>query len=434
MLGTVLERITGLFGRAFFIAALLPIVLFLTANAAAIGSCFGWSKLSGWWNDGLDEKSVQGALLLVSVVAASYLAMIVSPILKRVAEGQYALGWPGKRLRRRRIDSFNRARAAVAASTSELKAFREDFREFKKRLQLANNARREPAEIAPSVTPQRKPVPPPENSTEIQEELLAEASKSLADIQCGVAPASSQTLRPLAGKLEQLYMTPVPLAQIEPIHFAFTDLCNDTETAMEYRYSEALGDMDSRFDRSSGVAGVRPTTLGNIIGAIWAYPFTRYGIDAVGAWPPLQHVIPEKYYPTVEDARISYDFAVMTAFLSGVFGVGWLGLGLWLWWNGTGCWPPPPGPFVATVAGVLGAIVMRLVAVEAARSFGAVFRTCFDLFRFDLLKKLSIPIPKNLEEERTAWSSLNQVLSYGDHSKNLVYEHSRVDKSSVSDA
>jgi hypothetical protein len=148
---------------------------------------------------------------------------------------------------------------------------------------------------------------------------------------------------------------------------------------------------------------VMPTRLGNILKSAELYPMDRYKIDAVLIWPRLYHLCPESFIQTVIEARSATDFMLVISLLGGLFaclaGAYWLIVGA-AWWRFLGCfWV---GMYVAWLAyrGALGNALGYAEQIKAA----------FDLYRHEVLKKLSLPVPDIIEEERRLWSELCQFL------------------------
>jgi hypothetical protein len=65
--------------------------------------------------------------------------------------------------------------------------------------------------------------------------------------------------------------------------------------------------------------------------------------------------------------------------------------------------------FYATtlVGGLLLARLFYLAAVLQAENYGSFIRVAFDLHRSKILKQMRIPLPPNLEAERSLWGALN---------------------------
>jgi hypothetical protein len=175
-----------------------------------------------------------------------------------------------------------------------------------------------------------------------------------------------------------------------------TQLANDT-TAMGYQrqyltFAPAeLGD-------------VLPTRLGNTLRAAESYPGDkeRWGLDAVFWWPRLYLIIPDSAREQVDEARASLDQMVFLSVLSVVFaavaiGFGIAGLRLAVW--------------VPCAAGALALSWLTYrAAIASAAVFGDLVRSCFDLFRSDLLTHLGWPLPEKMPDERALWGALGQQL------------------------
>ena len=66
--------------------------------------------------------------------------------------------------------------------------------------------------------------------------------------------------------------------------------------------------------------------------------------------------------------------------------------------------------WLADVAGSAGGIILAFIsyraAVAQAENYGENIRAAIDLYRFDLLKALHQPLPKNRDEEIARWKIL----------------------------
>jgi hypothetical protein len=149
---------------------------------------------------------------------------------------------------------------------------------------------------------------------------------------------------------------------------------------------------------------VMPTRLGNALRAAEAYPGDpeRWGVDAVFWWPRLYLILPDSARGQVDDARAGLDQLVVLTMLSAAFGVVALalscaGLNLAV---GLSC---AAGAFLLSRGSYLA-------AVTAATVFGDLVRSCYDLFRGDLLTRLGWPVPATLKRERQLWNALGQQL------------------------
>jgi hypothetical protein len=147
-----------------------------------------------------------------------------------------------------------------------------------------------------------------------------------------------------------------------------------------------------------------PTGLGNTLRAAESYPGDdeRWGLDAVFWWPRLYLLLPDSVRDQVDEARTSMDQLVLLSVLSAAFAAAAIGFGI----AGLN-----PAVWVScTVGGLILARLSYLAAVAASTVFGDLVRSCFDLFRGDLLTHLGWPTPDSLPGERTLWVALGQQL------------------------
>jgi hypothetical protein len=181
---------------------------------------------------------------------------------------------------------------------------------------------------------------------------------------------------------------------------------NDDEQA---RIQSETYNLDRWFGR---LQTVRPTTLGNVIEAYNYYPFKRYQIEPNIFWPRLRKVITPEYLSQVQESRILLDFLLTMATLAGVYAFLALTVGPWLWFN-SGLWLS-----LATVALIVSYFFYRL-SIGAAFELGEMVRSCFDLFRLDLMTALQRPRPGSLAAEQAQWEELSKLAVYG-FSKNFT--------------
>lgn len=148
-----------------------------------------------------------------------------------------------------------------------------------------------------------------------------------------------------------------------------------------------------------------PTRLGNALRAAESYSGAdeRYGVDAVFFWPRLYLVLPDVARDLIEDARSSLDQMLVVTTLSVLLSLVALGMGI------AGSVSPRVWVSVA-----LGSLVLALLtyrsAVRAAVTFGNIVRSCFDLYRRDLLAKWGFALPATLDEERALWKAVAQQM------------------------
>jgi hypothetical protein len=152
-------------------------------------------------------------------------------------------------------------------------------------------------------------------------------------------------------------------------------------------------------------ADIRPTRLGNVLGAAEEYPGDprRYGVDAVFFWPRLYPLLPDGMRASLAAARSTMETLLLTSALSLLFTVTALAAGA-------------AGATSLAVAGIGAAsglaasLAAYRLAVRAAMDYGELVRSSFDVYRRDLLKAMGFPLPETLEEEREVWEAIGQQL------------------------
>lgn len=159
---------------------------------------------------------------------------------------------------------------------------------------------------------------------------------------------------------------------------------------------------------------ILPTRLGNVVRSFEYYSDREYGIDSVEIWPRLVAVIHEDYAVSVDDAKTTFDFMMNCSALSLVLAALILLAGLiypqhlaslpWLlYW------------VAKIVAFVLVSYFFYRLSINRAGAWGAMVKGAFDLYRWELLKKLGYKQePEKREDERKLWDAISRQMIYGD--------------------
>jgi hypothetical protein len=154
---------------------------------------------------------------------------------------------------------------------------------------------------------------------------------------------------------------------------------------------------------------VLPTRLGNVIRNFEEYPRTLYGISKVSMWPRLVGVMTKDALALLDESKASFDFMINASFLSAVLSVSTFMAGLSvparIHW--------PEWLFQVVVTG-LASRVFYVGSVGPAAAWGDQVRSAFDLYRWDLLKKLGYQgAPVDAEQERELWVQISRRMIYG---------------------
>lgn len=146
---------------------------------------------------------------------------------------------------------------------------------------------------------------------------------------------------------------------------------------------------------------IKPTRLGNVLVAAEEYPYQLYRLDAVLWWPRLAALLPETIRTQIDTALTPMLAMLNLSMMLMLFMAGTVAtlVAVHHWWWQLGC---------VLIAEILLARVCYLAATIQAEDYGATVRVAFDLYRYDLLKQMHIPLPDNLFKERLLWELLNR--------------------------
>ncbi len=158
-----------------------------------------------------------------------------------------------------------------------------------------------------------------------------------------------------------------------------------------------------------GPSLVLPTRLGNVIRSFEEYPRAVYGISTISVWPRLVGVLGKDAVALLDESKSSFDFMINASFLSGVLSgsilVGGLLVPSRIHW---------PEWLVQVALSALAARLFYTGSVGAAAAWGGQVKSAFDLYRWDLLKKLGYADPPDdPAEERTLWEQISTRMIYG---------------------
>lgn len=191
---------------------------------------------------------------------------------------------------------------------------------------------------------------------------------------------------------------------------------------------------------------ILPSRFGNILRAAEMYPGTRYKIDAVPLWGRMAHVIPPDAMDKIDQANNQCLFLLNSSLLAGIFTVISLIAGLYVSYILTSpVYHWPLLSFMKTTltfehVGIylISAILSSTVAyffyqasLLNVSQYGSMIRTAYDLYRFDLIKKLHLELPKNLEGERTLWQKISEFFVGGQAFNTLKFDYIFADQANA---
>lgn len=154
-----------------------------------------------------------------------------------------------------------------------------------------------------------------------------------------------------------------------------------------------------------------PTELGNVLRAAEQLVYDRYGIDAEIFFPRLGPLLPDKLLKILDNQRDGVEAAARFSAVSFLAAIASAALLL-----SSGWW------IVIPVVAVCISWWCYRVAIDAAIIYGDTIESAFDLYRFDVLRALHIPLPHDTRSEKQLFEDLNAFLSHAP-AENLMYKH-----------
>lgn len=194
---------------------------------------------------------------------------------------------------------------------------------------------------------------------------------------------------------------------------------NDTKTRWQIIDND-LRDQFSAYRRSIQHAYpndrslILPTRLGNAIRSFEYYSDREYGIDSIEIWPRLVAVIPKEYAISIDDSKTTFDFMLNSSLLSLLLSALILVSGLLYPAPLISLWNAVYWILTAAALASLSYFFYRL-SINRAHAWGLLVKSAFDLYRWELLKKLGYAQqPKHRLEERELWEEISRQAIYGD--------------------
>ena len=145
-----------------------------------------------------------------------------------------------------------------------------------------------------------------------------------------------------------------------------------------------------------------PTALGNVTAAFEAYPYRRYGIDAVYMWPRLVPILSkEEYAVFVEREKGGVDFFLNSFILCSILAFESIVL-RFLLGNSLFTW-------IALISGTI-AFFSYQATVRCAVNWGETIKTAFDLYRYPLAKQLALSPFTDKVDETLCWGDISDFI------------------------
>ena len=394
---SILSSISGYFSKSLILGTFLPVVIFIVAGWLFVLPLFpgGLSFLAPL--EGLDAQWKVISVSFFAIVTSGLIYNLNIPILRWYEGYPWRNSWIGRRRILRHKTRFQQAQTRIDAMRA--------CRSF-----MESTARDLPSvEWIPDFFDQWKALGSPWAGLEMEEHQWLKVWKPTPPETVATSVPGSPVART---------PPPVPASPAEaprPQTPAPDNLQGRWAALLESLIDEYSGyrrDLKAAFPDRRDL--ILPTRLGNVIRSFEFYSGREYNIDAIVLWPRLVAIIPRDYAVMVDDAKTSFDFMMNCSFLSLVMAGFTLGAALF--------YPAQIASFERAGPWLVKVIIFTLLSfsfyrlsIDRAAAWGSVVKSSFDLYRWELLKKLGYQQePVTREEERRLWGEIGRQMVYGD--------------------
>jgi hypothetical protein len=157
---------------------------------------------------------------------------------------------------------------------------------------------------------------------------------------------------------------------------------------------------------------ILPTRLGNAWAAIEEYPAYRYGMDGVTFWPRIRPCVPKEYLEAIDDESMYIRLLLSLSFVLTMFGFESMLTVLVINRLQSNV---VFNMIVLSISVLLGAYILYRFAVNLTVSMGGMIKSCFDLYRNNVLEEMGIEWhPQSGSDERRLWTGLTSFLLTGE--------------------
>jgi hypothetical protein len=407
MFSTVLEGITGYFGKSFLISVFFPSLFFGMLNLALTVLAVGLNDALDWWakQDGQVQGFLAAALLIWTLFTAYALHLFMHE-LSKLYEGRWRVLKPiWQPMRRRNREAWKAYRNRDEELGGQVQALKARQRAFETLLNrdvppLPYGTRVDVAALDGDAAALYGQVRDWTADDYLDDAKWQAFEGELASIQARVLALSEdelarhKTALGPGSKVDLIFRAPYKFLQ---------DLVGQLAQQQLEIYQEWSVAYPAR------LKWVMPTRLGNHLRAAETYSYLRYNLDAAVVWPRLQELLPDEFAGRLSEAKMNLNLMLVLTTLSLFFGVLWGGvlaavpdasLAIYKW---------VVAP-LAALAGLGVARVAYLNAAQGALAYGELLKTAFDLYRWQVLEALRLELPPDLESEKVLWGEIGGFL------------------------
>jgi hypothetical protein len=425
MLSSLLKSINEQFaGKSYWLGSMLPLVLFVIANALVIP--LHYPQLGQLLSDAktLDEKSLMYSAILATLLALAYVLSMMSSLMLEALEG--------------RLGPFRWLYGPLYAAHSHiLRGIDRDLHSAKVRQKEIESAsiewNRSIQNISESLKRRCVEVPSRKEAfgwyfTPVGRKIAVVRFLASQGLMIRIEHLD-EAVRALKDGIEQnkVVTNSMFLKAIEDVRFAIPYTLDRYQFKIRRlvfrRMSSFPGVSPETQNKPEGPTAnniLAPTKMGNIGRAMTTYALMRYQLDLDIFWTRLQNSLQKDakdYYLVLQDIKVQVDCSTALFWLSSLFTIFWIP-SLLLWFTDSSV----REFLVIGIAGTLVVLGSYRVACESYRVFAEVMKSSVDLFRFQVLKDLHVQLPVDSEAENDLWFRLGGAIGFASK-QDFKYRH-----------
>jgi hypothetical protein len=394
-----------------FLVGFLPALVFLTLDILLTIAFFPPARgpVMAFFALGGTEQFAIGVVILLLTFVSGMVILSLTPWMRQLMEGYHLPERLCSSLERRQLKDHDRLTEKMEGLDLGLLDYRIAREEWPERLKEARL--------------EGKAKGPLDGHVSVALQNRCEALKSLRR-RYELIPYP--TMKQLFDELEE-ELKSKSADHVEPLnklHEDFVDLLEYGHRKIETSDQKLRTELELRFAKNIYQLG--PSRLANIAAAHREYGLQRYGMDTELIWLRMLKIAKADsgFYPVLEDAKTQLDFSVAATALLGIHAFLWPAVFVpALFWLRT----PTPYPYllVALIA-VLAVVATRVfyeMVLQNYRTFTEAVRSAIDLYRFDLLAALHIPLPNDARKEKQLWEQLSTWTVREGDASSIQYQH-----------
>lgn len=404
-LGTVLERLSGLFSKYFLVASYFPVLVFLGLNAYylyCVNLAFRYAV-----GQGLGKETFQTVGVLVVAGVLSFLLSTMSQALREGLENPWFL--PQKlrkemeirRLEERaswedELEQMRTARLQLIRNQASWDALLRQARQIGETLKTTN-AYSTPSSLDSLLLRFRR-------GEQSSQDDVNTVVRQFADLLRTNNPSEKDSAVPPK-------RTP-NAALLDSDEVRLRSFLQALPNRPESEAFNLYNRLQLNFSRNQ----IAATRMGNIALSVQGYFTSRYSLNFNFFWTRIQQVLQkeDKFFDVLQAAKAQLDFHVALFWLLFLFAIIWTpcsalwSFSIWLL-------------AFAAIGAPVAAWMFYELAVQSYRAYADLLRTTVDLYHFNLLSSLHIRHPASIQDEREVWIGINQWLGLGDY-RDVEYE------------